>query len=694
LGEDRMQSDGDAIADVLELLQVPTMEGVYVLGCFARYGTLYSQQVRALNLICALHESHNLPIASEVAVIGAGAAGLTAAIGAARAGANVTLLEKLDGPMGVQRNSLERYIHPHIYDWPSVRVPGDGAGLPFLDWQAGNASEVSAAIKRSWEEESRGYQSRIRSFWEVKNVWIHASNGDGKIDVGWGPQSQSFDKVIIAVGYGLEPGQWPFRRYWQNDQLDDRNDGLEKKCLVSGCGDGGLIDLMRLCIKNFRHHEIVNQFSKQPALQEIGKMLLEKEKTRDSKRRDTYRYYQGLREPAAIEILKPRIRTDTKVYLTGKHHYDIYASRSAILNRFVVSQLGQLMAWTWVPGPVSKPVTQKPGERYIVRFGKKNGKSTRVDDFDVVVLRHGPTSALKDSFSEILTACKSLATRWEELPVDKDPTRLPLAWGNLFDRPRMRVIPRKQPPVGGYKLVVFDIDGTLLQGDRFKWSWKLIWKHLGFHDSERDRLMRRFIKPIEEGADGWETKYQEWCDASARLFRERGLKRSDFARIAEPLTPVAGLRETIASLKTAGMKLAVVSGGVDCFLIEKMPDYKQLFDYVFVNEFIFNDDGMFLKINVTPYDFKGKLTAIHKMCEADGISTEQVVFVGDGFNDLAVLPEQIPATAGKDAEPVRKIGLTISFAATDSNVERRADENVDTADLRLILEYIQPKLDD
>jgi hypothetical protein len=49
--------------------------GIYILGCFARRVTLYSQQVRALNLIYGLHAIGELKAGEPVVVIGAGAAG-------------------------------------------------------------------------------------------------------------------------------------------------------------------------------------------------------------------------------------------------------------------------------------------------------------------------------------------------------------------------------------------------------------------------------------------------------------------------------------------------------------------------------------------------------------------------------------------------------------------------------------------
>jgi hypothetical protein len=57
---------------IMRMCKVPGYPGVYVLGCFARYVTLYSQQVRAINLIAALCEDGQIHKDTKVAVIGAG----------------------------------------------------------------------------------------------------------------------------------------------------------------------------------------------------------------------------------------------------------------------------------------------------------------------------------------------------------------------------------------------------------------------------------------------------------------------------------------------------------------------------------------------------------------------------------------------------------------------------------------------
>jgi hypothetical protein len=61
--------------DIIEGSFVHGKAGLYVLGCYDDRITLFSQQVRALNLVWALNEQRYLSNASRIAVVGGGAAG-------------------------------------------------------------------------------------------------------------------------------------------------------------------------------------------------------------------------------------------------------------------------------------------------------------------------------------------------------------------------------------------------------------------------------------------------------------------------------------------------------------------------------------------------------------------------------------------------------------------------------------------
>jgi NADH dehydrogenase FAD-containing subunit len=75
---------------VLADFQVSAIGNVFLLGCLEKRVTLYSQQVRAINLAAALIDEGRIKANSRVAIIGGGAAGITAAAAIARAIPNIT----------------------------------------------------------------------------------------------------------------------------------------------------------------------------------------------------------------------------------------------------------------------------------------------------------------------------------------------------------------------------------------------------------------------------------------------------------------------------------------------------------------------------------------------------------------------------------------------------------------------------
>lgn len=94
-------------------------ERLFVLGCNEQRVTLRSQQIRALNLIYSLIASGKLAAGSSLACIGGGVSGLTAAVAAATHGCSATILERQNDILTMFQGNMTRWLHPHIYDWPS-----------------------------------------------------------------------------------------------------------------------------------------------------------------------------------------------------------------------------------------------------------------------------------------------------------------------------------------------------------------------------------------------------------------------------------------------------------------------------------------------------------------------------------------------------------------------------------------------
>jgi glycine/D-amino acid oxidase-like deaminating enzyme len=148
-----MAKDKDEAArdDFLDRCKVDAGLELYAIGLSERGITLYKQQVRALNLIYALHETDKL--GETIAVIGGGAAGATAALAAATLGYSVSIFEQRPTLFHLQQGCDIRWLHPHIYDWPASGSDGPYAGLPLLDWEFATAAEVAARLQAGWDAE-------------------------------------------------------------------------------------------------------------------------------------------------------------------------------------------------------------------------------------------------------------------------------------------------------------------------------------------------------------------------------------------------------------------------------------------------------------------------------------------------------------------------------------------------------------
>jgi phosphoserine phosphatase len=224
--------------------------------------------------------------------------------------------------------------------------------------------------------------------------------------------------------------------------------------------------------------------------------------------------------------------------------------------------------------------------------------------------------------------------------------------------------PRPKPSsTKGYRVVAFDLDGTLLRGMQF--SWTVVWKSLNFPEAVYRGAMRDYRKG--------KTTYQEWCDLACNQFRARGLRRSAFTAIASGVTVTNNLRETLTILRTTGMVLALVSGGMDTFVEEKIPDAAELFDYICINRIRFEQPGGLISgVEATPFDFEGKVDAVEAICQRHGCSLAEAVFVGEGFND-----EQV----------VNRVGLGIAYPPGETAIEA-ASISIAEDDLSKILEHI------
>ena len=402
---------------------------MYVLGSFERRITLYSQQVRALNLVYELTAAGHLTAGQHVAVIGGGAAGLTAAAALLRLGLNITLLEKQPDLLPLQWGCEKRFVHPHIYDWPALGSLATEARLPVLGWTAGTAASVADQLRRAWDDTVAVRADRIRVLTSIERVTLLPPTAERR-RLSWNPGNHygDFDAVIVAVGFGVEKTITPVpaHSYWHDDRLAQADLVPARRYLISGTGDGGLTDFLRATIRRFRHEEMVRDFDLDPErsadarrladrLQTIETEALRIENEDDAAAHVTLAYKKlGPLSGFVDARLRDRL-TDRKVTLHGRDHYPL-SLQASVLNRYLTSRIIEVGNVTYWSGPLIEGSLARAGAAWRVTVDGNGG------EFDEVVLRHGTEPAFDACFPKLASVCRAELRARNTL----DQTRTPL----------------------------------------------------------------------------------------------------------------------------------------------------------------------------------------------------------------------------------------------------------------------------
>jgi len=226
-----------------------------------------------------------------------------------------------------------------------------------------------------------------------------------------------------------------------------------------------------------------------------------------------------------------------------------------------------------------------------------------------------------------------------------------------------------------YKVVAFDLDGTLLRGADFVFSWERVWSELKVAKSVQKELRNEY-KLKAEGAvtpDARIAAYRKWCEAAVAHFRRRGLTRKRLTDIAGTLRLTANCREALGKLRQAGIVTAIISGGINTFLEDCFPDFRDYIDFVFLNTLQFDANGVVEDVEATAFDFEGKAEALKLICDRTQCTSAETAFIGDRFNDEAIMLHA---------------NLKIAYPPGDKIVGDTVDHSISEDDLTKILPLI------
>jgi hypothetical protein len=381
--------------------------GLYLIGSLERGLTVYNQQLRAHNLVWSLWElskrrrKRNDIKIRRVAIVGGGIAGLTTAACflSLFKEASVTVFEQLWDLCPLQQGSDNRWLHPRIYDWPAPGSRAPGASLPVLNWSEGRASDVARTIVSEFSKFIEAFDkfgNRLTVLLGLRHFRINAAKNEidwvanrakrtgaffhiGEAEGG----SEVFDTIIIAAGFGLEAlsPEYPTTSYWRNEQLGQPQlDGTRENFLVSGFGDGALIDLCRLTIERYRQDTILYELFPR-TLEEVEGKLAEawSKKGPGASAFEFFTEFEGDKRFAKAKIeLSKRVRKDTRValHISGKHgevktFSYIFGPYSSFLNRMMVFLLYRCGAFSISMVDLAKAVNRHrvPRENVLCRYG-------------------------------------------------------------------------------------------------------------------------------------------------------------------------------------------------------------------------------------------------------------------------------------------------------------------------------------
>jgi Pyridine nucleotide-disulphide oxidoreductase len=404
-------------ARVLAQCEVPGKCAWYLLGCRETRVTLYSQQVRALNLAWALRKAGKLIPGTQVVVIGGGAAGLTVAAALSQLNAVVTVLEQEASVLPLQRNCYKRHLHPHIYDWPNEGADDPNAGLPVLNWRAGMARDVARSIESGFDRACAS-DPDLTLHTAIRNVLVDTP-GHGEVSFVDSKRqanhqanerrSLKYDVLVFALGFGVEDSMWQGQRgsYWADDSLDQDGVFRTGRYLVSGTGDGALIDILRISFRNFRQEDLVQKVEGLENFEALKHELLEIERKAQASHApetELFRSYQAMKHAAPLdELLGYELNRAAKVKLVcrGKSPFSL---KAALLHRLLLARLVFHFAdvidlCTGVK--LEKAHLRADHAKVIFNVGTP-------EVFDHVVIRHGPIAAT-DQFPELAAAINSIS---------------------------------------------------------------------------------------------------------------------------------------------------------------------------------------------------------------------------------------------------------------------------------------------
>ena len=277
------------------------LNGIYTLGLLSnpKFVTVANQQERAyvfaqaINALRLGQKKQQL----SIAIIGGGFSGISLALmlenfnePGKKATFRVKVLERGSQLCHLQRMCTIRRLHPNVHKWPLQHWESDyflkgniksqkklskNTINGQINWEASTAARVASLFSESIISKINPKYKGLEIFLSCFDILINkrktkfdiSVNGAKVLDDKGNKSSiaclkSGIDIIVIATGFGVEKGIFSStaglgnQSYWRNDSVGQTNLYQNSETyLISGNGDGGVVDLLRLIIEDFSQDE-------------------------------------------------------------------------------------------------------------------------------------------------------------------------------------------------------------------------------------------------------------------------------------------------------------------------------------------------------------------------------------------------------------------------------------------------------
>lgn len=226
------------------------------------------------------------------------------------------------------------------------------------------------------------------------------------------------------------------------------------------------------------------------------------------------------------------------------------------------------------------------------------------------------------------------------------------------------------------RLVFFDMEGTvfrravsLSETNVPPSAWFTIAERLGPEALKEERVTQKRWNNNEYSG------YLEWMEDTIQIHAKFGLTKDTFVAVLDSIAFTSGAHEVFNILHIADVRTALVTGG---FKQQADRAGKELgIKHIFAGcEYYWDDQERLTHWNLLPADFRGKVDFMHSLSADYGLKREELAFVGDGENDIALAKEVGISIAFNGAKKLQEV-------TTYKIVQRPGREN-----LKEILQFL------